>query len=136
LEGEKMNFNRILNFIAENNIEPEQVFNLVEKVKRTDLSNENNIREIIHEVSKLTNKPVSKSKEDEIIKKVVENIDIQYLLSETDSPYLTPHPYRGQENGPKYIPLIVEQIASLKNIDINSVEKTLLKNTKKLFRLE
>lgn len=70
------------------------------------------------------------------IKKVVENIDIQYLLSETDSPYLTPHPYRGQENGPKYIPLIVEQIASLKNIDINSVEKTLLKNTKKLFRME
>ena len=32
-----MNFNKILNFIAENNIEPEQVFNLVEKVKRTDL---------------------------------------------------------------------------------------------------
>ena len=64
-----MNFNRILNFIAENNIEPEQVFNLVEKVKRTDLSNEN----IIHEVSKITNRPVNKAKEDEIVKKVVEN---------------------------------------------------------------
>jgi len=68
-----MNFNRILNFIAENNIEPEQVFNLVEKVKKTDLSNENNIRGIIHEVSKITNKPVSKAKEDEIVRKVVEN---------------------------------------------------------------
>ena len=68
-----MNFNRILNFIAENNIEPEQVFNLVEKVKKTDLSNENNIRDIIHEVSKITNKPVSKAKEDEIVRKVVEN---------------------------------------------------------------
>ena len=73
MEGDKMNFNRILNFIAENNIEPEQVFNLVEKVKRTDLSNENNIREIIHEVSKITNRPVNKAKEDEIVKKVVEN---------------------------------------------------------------
>ena len=68
-----MNFNRILNFIAENNIEPEQVFNLVEKVKRTDLSDERNIRDIIHEVSKLTNRPVSKEKEDEIVRKVVEN---------------------------------------------------------------
>ena len=57
------------------------------------------------------------------IKKVVEKIDLKYLLSETDSPYLTPHPYRGQENGPKYIPLIVEQIASLKNIDIKILEK-------------
>ena len=73
MEGDKLNFNRILNFIAENNIEPEQVFNLVEKVKRTDLSNENNIRDIIHEVSKITNRPVNKAKEDEIVKKVVEN---------------------------------------------------------------
>ena len=68
-----MNFNRILNFIAENNIEPEQVFNLVEKVKRTDLSNEGNIRDIIHEVSKIAGKPVSKQKEDEIVRKIVEN---------------------------------------------------------------
>lgn len=68
-----MNFNKILNFIAENNIEPEQVFNLVEKVKKTDLNDESNIRDIIQEVSKLTNKPVSKAKEDEIVKKVFQN---------------------------------------------------------------
>lgn len=68
-----MNFNKILNFIAENNIEPEQVFNLVEKVKKTDLNDEANIRDIIQEVSKLTNKPVSKAKEDEIVKKVFQN---------------------------------------------------------------
>ena len=58
-----MNFNRVLNFIAENNIEPEQVFNLVEKVKKMNLNDENNIREVIHEVSALTNKPISKAKE-------------------------------------------------------------------------
>lgn len=73
MEGDKMNFNKILNFIAENNIEPEQVFNLVEKVKKTDLNDEANIRDIIQEVSKLTNKPVSKAKEDEIVKKVFQN---------------------------------------------------------------
>ena len=69
------------------------------------------------------------------IKKVVENIDLKYLLSETDSPYLTPHPYRGQENGPKYIPLIVEEIAKIKQIDIEEVKKELLDNTKRLFKI-
>lgn len=68
-----MNFNNILNFIAENNIEPEQVFNLVEKVKRTDLSNEKNIREIINEVCIITNRQISKQKEDEIVRKIIEN---------------------------------------------------------------
>lgn len=76
-----MNFGNILNFIAENNIEPEQVFNLVEKVKTMDLNNETNIREIIHEVSLLTNKPVSKAKEDEIVKKVLQNGISEDLLN-------------------------------------------------------
>ena len=68
-----MNFNRVLNFIAENNIEPEQVFNLVEKVKKMNLSDENNIREIIHEVSSLTNKPISIAKENELVKIIQKN---------------------------------------------------------------
>lgn len=68
-----MNFNNVLNFIAENNIEPEQVFNLVEKIKKTNLNDENNIRDIIHEVAKISNRPVSKQKEDEIVKKVMQN---------------------------------------------------------------
>lgn len=68
-----MNFNRVLNFIAENNIEPEQVFNLVEKVKKMNLSDEKNIREIIHEVSSLTNKPISKAKENELVKIIQKN---------------------------------------------------------------
>lgn len=55
------------------------------------------------------------------MKDVVENTDIKYLVSETDSPYLTPHPYRGKENGPKYIPLIVEEMAKIKNISINEM---------------
>ncbi len=69
------------------------------------------------------------------IKKVVELIDLQYLLSETDSPYLTPHPYRGQENGPKYIPLIVEEMSNIKQMDIEEVKKALLENAKRLFRI-
>ncbi|MFA5765388.1 MAG: TatD family hydrolase, partial [Bacilli bacterium] len=45
------------------------------------------------------------------IKKVVKDIDIQYLLSETDSPYLAPMPYRGKMNRPAYTKHVVEEIA-------------------------
>lgn len=69
------------------------------------------------------------------IKNVVKEIPMEYLLSETDSPYLTPHPYRGSENGPKYIPLIVNEIATLKKMEMTKVSKILLENAKKLFKL-
>jgi hypothetical protein len=45
------------------------------------------------------------------MKEVVKDIPMEYIITETDSPYLTPHPYRGKENGPKYIPLIIEEIS-------------------------
>lgn len=67
------------------------------------------------------------------MKEVVENIDIKYLVSETDSPYLTPHPYRGTENGPKYIPLIVEEISKIKGISKEDVAKNIMKNVKRIF---
>ena len=67
------------------------------------------------------------------MKEVVENIDIKYLVSETDSPYLTPHPYRGTENGPKYIPLIVEEIAKIKGITNDDVAKNIMSNVKRIF---
>ena len=67
------------------------------------------------------------------IKKVVENIDLKYLLSETDSPYLTPHPHSGEENGPKYIPLIVEEIARIKGMEIEDVAKNILDNVNRIF---
>ena len=67
------------------------------------------------------------------MKEVVERIDLKYIISETDSPYLTPHPYRGKENGPKYIPLIVDKIAEIKEMSVDEVEKQIEKNVKELF---
>ncbi len=69
------------------------------------------------------------------MKEVAKNIPLEYLLSETDSPYLTPHPYRGKVNGPKYIPLIVEEIANQKNISIEECSKQLMENANKLFKI-
>ena len=69
-------------------------------------------------------------------KLVAAGIDINYLVSETDAPYLSPHPLRGKMNAPKNIPLIVEQISKLTNIEIEQLKDILLNNTKKLFRIK
>ena len=66
-------------------------------------------------------------------KEVVKEIPLEYLVTETDSPYLTPHPYRGTENGPKYIPLILKEIASLKELDETSVLDKVIANVKRVF---
>ena len=62
-----MNINKALNFISENNISPNEVFKLVEKVKNLDLSNEANIRSVIRDVAKLAGKPIDKNKETTVI---------------------------------------------------------------------
>ena len=66
------------------------------------------------------------------MKEVVEQIDIQYLVSETDSPYLTPHPYRGTENGPQYIPLIVEEMAKIKQISVEEMALAIRNNVNRI----
>ena len=68
--------------------------------------------------------------------KVVENIGIENILLETDSPYLTPVPYRGKKNSSKYIPLIAEKIGEILNISVENVEIETLKNTIALFDLK
>lgn len=68
-----MNFNKALQFITENNIQPEAVFELVEKVKNMDLSNEENIRNVIKDVSKLAGKPIDKAQEDNIVREIMKN---------------------------------------------------------------
>ena len=62
--------------------------------------------------------------------------DLNYLLVETDSPYLTPHPYRGQRNESSYIPLIVEEIAKLKEISVEEVANSIRNNLLKLFNIK
>ncbi len=59
-----------------------------------------------------------------MLQEVVKNIDIKYLLLETDSPYLTPEPMRGEKNEPANILLIAQKIAEIKGI---TTEEVLLK---------
>jgi len=67
--------------------------------------------------------------------KVVETIPIEYLLLETDSPFLTPMPYRGKRNQSAYLTYIAEKIAKVKSISVEEVAEITTKNTKELFRL-
>lgn len=48
-------------------------------------------------------------------------LPLERLLLETDAPYLTPHPHRGQRNEPAYIPLIAQGLAEIKNSDAAAV---------------
>lgn len=68
------------------------------------------------------------------MQEVVKEIDVKYLVSETDSPYLTPEPFRGTENGPKYIPLIVKKMASLKNMSEVEMARVIMENANRIFR--
>lgn len=70
------------------------------------------------------------------IKEVVQAIDLQYLLSETDAPYLTPEPYRGKLNKPEYVTYVVEKISEIKDIPYEEVINQLNENTNKLFNFE
>jgi len=67
------------------------------------------------------------------ILKVVSECTIENIVVETDSPYLAPHPYRGKENKPEYITLVIDKIAELKNMDKNEVIKITNENGRRVF---
>ncbi|MDR2616360.1 MAG: TatD family hydrolase [Endomicrobium sp.] len=77
--------------------------------------------------------PITYKKSD-ILKEVVKNIEIGNLLVETDCPYLAPQKYKGTRNEPSYIIEIVKEIASIKNMDVNEIEKVTNQNALSLFK--
>lgn len=69
------------------------------------------------------------------LKKVVESIPLEYLLLETDSPWLSPEPFRGQKNEPKNVILVAQKIAEIKNISLEIVLKITTQNAMCQFNL-
>lgn len=69
-------------------------------------------------------------------KRVAESIDLNYLLVETDCPYLAPIPYRGQRNESSYVKNVIAEIALLRNLKFCDIEDITEKNAIKLFSLE
>lgn len=66
---------------------------------------------------------------------VVEKISLDNIVLETDSPYLTPDPFRGKKNSSKYIPIIAKKIADIKNVSLEEVESITTNNVFKIFDL-
>ena len=65
----------------------------------------------------------------------VKKIPLEKILLETDSPYLTPMPFRGKRNESSYIPLIARKVAELKDTDLGEVAAKTTENACKLFRI-
>lgn len=67
---------------------------------------------------------------------VVQTVPLDYLLSETDAPYLTPVPYRGRENKPYYVEHVVRRIALLKGMEYEAAARRLTENGKTFFNID
>lgn len=67
--------------------------------------------------------------------KVIPHLDLDYLILETDCPYLAPVPHRGKRNEPAYTRLIAERIADLRSMTLQEVDEMTTYNAKRLFNL-
>lgn len=67
---------------------------------------------------------------------VVQTIPLEYLLIETDAPYLTPEPFRGKRNESSYVKYTAEKVAEIKGISFEEVAEATMNNAKKFFRIK
>jgi TatD DNase family protein len=67
---------------------------------------------------------------------LVKQSPIDRIVTETDSPYLTPKPHRGSRNLPSYVIIVAEEIAKIKKLEISEVEKKTSGNARKIFKLD
>lgn len=69
----------------------------------------------------------------ENVRDIIRMTPIEQLLLETDSPFLTPAPYRGRENAPFYIPFVAEKVAEVKDLPLQSVLEHTYRNSLRTF---
>lgn len=67
---------------------------------------------------------------------VISEIPMEYIVLETDSPYLSPAPYRGKRNESARLILIAEKLASVKNIPLEEVAQITTDNALKIYQSE
>lgn len=69
----------------------------------------------------------------ENIRAVCKHVDIEKILIETDSPYLSPHPFRGKKNHPSNVRYVCNEISKIKKIDTNTVTVITTNNFNSIF---
>lgn len=70
------------------------------------------------------------------LRETVEEIPLESIVIETDCPYLAPEPYRGKRNSSELLSYVVEEIARIKEVTKEEVEKVTFENARKLYGLE
>ena len=76
---------------------------------------------------------ISTFKPAENVREIIGITPVEQILFETDAPYLTPVPYRGQKNEPKYLPFIVEQVAKVKGLEVEALLPQVWGNSLRVF---
>lgn len=64
---------------------------------------------------------------------VVRDLPIEHMMIETDAPYLTPVPHRGERNEPWMVTFVAEKISELKKVSLEEVSHVTTENAKRLF---
>jgi len=64
---------------------------------------------------------------------VVRYLPLDMILAETDAPYAAPEPFRGKRNEPSYVKYVVEEIAGIRNEEVETVREATVKNTLRIF---
>ena len=64
---------------------------------------------------------------------VVKEVPLEWLLIETDSPYLAPVPYRGKRNEPAHVVKVAEMIAQIKGLEVEEVGRVTTANGKRAY---
>lgn len=67
---------------------------------------------------------------------IVASVPLEFLLVETDSPYLTPAPHRGKRNEPAYVKLVARRVAHLRGMDEDEFAVATAQNALRLFRIK
>ena len=67
---------------------------------------------------------------------VIDWLPMDRIMIETDSPYLTPEPFRGKRNDSGKVHLVAEKIAQVKGMEAEEVARITLENGKRFFRIE
>lgn len=67
---------------------------------------------------------------------IVKNIPLDYLLLETDSPYLSPEPYRGKTNEPKNVFFVAERVAQIRGVEVEEIAHITTENAQKFYKIK
>ena len=70
------------------------------------------------------------------LKEVAKEIPLENTLIETDCPYLTPIPYRGERNEPRFVKYVAEELANIKGVSVEEVGEITSRNVKRLFGIK